>query len=79
MTKKEFSNKISSLGITQKVFFETVGRSRLALSSVRENEKIPESYIKLLNLFEYKLKYEELLEEFNQLKTIINKNHSKKS
>jgi hypothetical protein len=79
MTKKEFTEKIASLGITNKVFFETVGRSHLALSSVRENEKIPNSYIKLLHLFEYKLKYEELLEEFNQLKTIINKNHSIKS
>ena len=72
MTKKEFTNKISSLGVTQKVFFETVGRSRLALSSVRENEKIPESYIKLLHLFEYKLKYEEVIKKFELLESILN-------
>lgn len=77
MTKKEFTKKTASLGVSNKVFFETVGKSQMALSSVREEEEIPDNYIKLLELFEYKLKYEELLKEFNQLKNIVNSIHPK--
>lgn len=68
MTKKEFTQKVRALGITNKIFFEIVGKSQNALAAVKAEQELPESYTKLLNLFQDKLDKEMLLKEIDKIK-----------
>jgi len=68
MTKKEFTQEVKKLGLTNKIFFEIVGKSQNALASVKLKQQLPESYIKLLNLVKDKLDKEILLKEIEKIK-----------
>lgn len=73
MTKKEYGDIIANeFGITMGEFFEEVGRRPNSLGNVKLDEKVPDGYIAVMELYRYKIKASKLEKEIEKIKQLIN-------